>query len=150
MAAISDLQISASFEKAAKRREAIRANPDGNTRNREAREARFHGEQKTEWWPRVKSAHSSFFRSAFSPLFSLLSNGQEREERGGVGVQVRARNATRKTACRPDIRAKRTDVLFPLCWLAKSRTDPLPILVSTLVFIIRLQFNGFPLLSSLR
>lgn len=79
MAAISDLQVSASFEKAAKRREAIRANPDGNTRNREAREARFHGEQKTEWWPRVKSAHSSFFRSAFSPLFSLLSNGQGRE-----------------------------------------------------------------------
>lgn len=87
MAAISDLQISASFEKAAKRREAIRANPDGNTRNREAREARFHGEQKTEWWPRVKSAHSSFFRSAFSPLFSLLSNGQER--RRGEGLVCR-------------------------------------------------------------
>lgn len=64
----------------------IWANLDGNTRI-EAREARFHGEQKRNGpqWPRVKSAHSSFFR-AFSALFSLLSNG--RGLGGGVGGLV--------------------------------------------------------------
>lgn len=64
----------------------IWANLDGNTRI-EAREARFHGEQKRNGpqWPRVKSAHSSFFR-AFSALFSLLSNGWGLG--GGVGGLV--------------------------------------------------------------
>lgn len=90
----------------------IWANLDGNTRI-EAREARFHGEQKRNGpqWPRVKSAHSSFFR-AFSALFSLLSNGWGWAVGWGAWCVGTCEECDTKNRL-PARYSSETDVLFP-------------------------------------
>lgn len=88
----------------------IWANLDGNTRI-EAREARFHRGQKAG---NARSGRVLKVRTPVSSscLFCAFFAPSRTAARGGEWV--RARNATRKTAYRPDIRAKRTDVLFPV------------------------------------